>query len=106
MGPIFRFHLAHTYARSGRPDDAQRMIAEAGVETATAWDALWLARTQAELGNIQEAMDWLEFEPAHAFLPWVITNLSFRDEFRNEPRFRRLQEKTDLVGVGDPRLDW
>jgi TolB-like protein/Flp pilus assembly protein TadD len=106
VGPIFRFHLAHTYARSGRPDDARRVIAEAGVESPTAWDAIWLARTQAELGNVQEAMDWLEFEPAHAFLPWVLTNLSFRDEFRNEPRFRRLLEKTDLVGVGDPRLDW
>ena len=106
MAPIFRFHLAHTYARSGRPDDARRVIAETGVETPTAWDAIWLARAHAALGNIEEAMDWLEFEPAHAFLPWVITNLSFRDDFRNEPRFRRLLEKTDLAGVGDPRLDW
>jgi eukaryotic-like serine/threonine-protein kinase len=106
MVPIFRFHLAHTYARSGRPDDARRLIAEAGVETATPWDAIWLARAQADLGNIQEAIDWLEFKPAHAFLPWAITNLSFRDDFRNEPRFSRLQEKIDLVGVGDPRLDW
>jgi len=91
--------LGMAYARAGRRDDALRVVAALEARPPMPWIAVWLAQIQAELGNIDQALHWLEYEPAHAWRPWLLSSLDARDDFRAEPRFQQLIEKTGIGGL-------
>ena len=101
--PPFISHLGHTYARAGRTDDALRIVREVETQPPSPWNAKGLALTYAALGNREEALRWLEYEPAHAWVAWMTTSW-FRDfdTYRDDPRFQALLGRMNLqFGPGD-----
>jgi len=101
--PPFISHLGHTYARAGRTEDALRIVEELEAQPPSTWNANGLALIHAALGNREESLRWLEFEPAHAWLAWVTTSW-YRDfdDYRDDPRFQTLLGGMHLrFGPGD-----
>jgi tetratricopeptide (TPR) repeat protein len=95
--PPFVTHLGHTYARAGRTEDALRIVEELEAQPPSTWNAQGLALIHAALGNEERAMDWLEYEPAHAWLAWITTSWfpDFRG-YRDKPRFQALLGRMNL----------
>jgi serine/threonine-protein kinase len=98
--------LGMAYARAGRLDNALGVVAALEAQPPSSWRALWLGRIHARLGNVDQALRWLEYEPAHAWRPWALSSLDARDDFRSEPRFQQLLQKTNLTGRGKWRGDF
>ncbi len=99
ISPMFRVVLAHTYARTGRTEQARALLAELETQPTVAFTTLYLGMTHIELGDVDEAVRWLSMEPAHAWLPWVVVGLNRREEYRSHPGFERLAARLNLTGV-------
>jgi hypothetical protein len=41
----------------------------------------------AQLGEIDEAFTWLDFEPPHAWVPWARVDPWLRPKIERDPRF-------------------
>ena len=50
---------------------------------------------QMQLGNFDEAFKWANYEPHHAFLPWVRVMPEFA-ALRSDPRFAGLLARLKL----------
>jgi serine/threonine-protein kinase len=95
MDPRWRHGLGVTYARAGRTADARRILAELEAEPPSSWLALGLAELHAALGDREEALRWLQYEPRHAW--WmVIGRMPVFDPLRNDPRFEALVRQLNL----------
>ena len=62
--------------------------------------ALGLARTYDALGDFDRALEWLEFEPRHIFVPWAMKVMS--DSIKARPRFQAIVRSMDLESVIPP----
>jgi serine/threonine-protein kinase len=87
--------LPHTYARAGRTEDALRIVRELEAQPATPWNARSLALIHAALGNREEALLWLEFEPAHHWVAWDAAQGQW-EAYRDEPRFQAVLRRMNL----------
>jgi serine/threonine-protein kinase len=98
LDPAFRAYLAHVYARAGRTEDALRIVRELEAEPPTPWYAKGLALSHAALGNRDEALRWLSFEPPHAWLAWVATSqyADQWDAFRDDPGYQAVLRRMNL----------
>jgi eukaryotic-like serine/threonine-protein kinase len=93
--PSWRHELGATYALAGRADDARRILAELEAEEPNSWIALGLADVHAALGNREEAIRWLQYEPRHAW--WMgIRRKPVFDSLRGDPRFDALVQLLKL----------
>jgi TolB-like protein/tRNA A-37 threonylcarbamoyl transferase component Bud32/Flp pilus assembly protein TadD len=99
----FISHLGHTYARAGRTQDALRIVQELEALPPSPWNAKGLALIHAALGNPEDALRWLGFEPAHAWVAWMTTSwYPDFDTYRDDPRFQTLLRRMHLqLGPGD-----
>jgi len=86
--------LGHTYARAGRTEDAQRIVRELEAQPHF-WNARGLACIHAALGNRDEALRWLEFEPTHHWVAWDAAQGLWED-YRVEPRFKAVLRRMNL----------
>ncbi len=94
--------LGHTYAQAGRREDALRIVREVEAQPSTPWNAQGLARIHVALGNRDEVLRWLEFEPAHHWVAWGAAK-GLWDAYRDEPRFQAVMRRVNLrLGPGDP----
>jgi serine/threonine-protein kinase len=94
--PRWSFPLALTYVRAGRTEDARRILEQYEAQPPSSWVANGLARMHAALGNRDEALRWLEYEPAHG---WVAWNVAWGPEFlayRDDPRFTAVVRRMNL----------
>jgi hypothetical protein len=87
--------LGETYARAGRIEDARRVLEELEARPPTSFNAQQLANLHAVLGNRDEALRWLEYEPAHAWAAWTVTWDGW-DAFRGDPRFEAVMRRMNL----------
>jgi hypothetical protein len=88
-----------TYALAGRTDDARRILAGLEAEEPNSWVALGLADVHAALGNTEEAIRWLQYEPRHAW--WMgIRRKPVFDSLRGDPRFDALVQLLKLPEPG------
>jgi TolB-like protein/Tfp pilus assembly protein PilF len=86
---------AHTYACTGRRDDARRILKaleQPGPDGAQSW--FWIASVYAALGETDEAFCWLNraFENRDYFLTFLKTEPRM-DPLRSDPRFANVMEK-------------
>jgi TolB-like protein/Flp pilus assembly protein TadD/tRNA A-37 threonylcarbamoyl transferase component Bud32 len=97
MAPAWRPYLAKYYAWAGRTEDALRILNEYEAQGPTAWNALPIALTHAILGNLEEAIHWLEHEPRHGWVAWQITSQSKEfQRYRDDPRYQAFLRKINL----------
>jgi serine/threonine-protein kinase len=93
--------LGSTYARAGRIEDARRILEELEAQPPSSFNANGLASLHAILGNRDEALRWLEYEPAHGWMAWTVTSKEF-DPFRGDPRFEAVMRRMNLrMAPGD-----
>ncbi len=89
--------LAAAYAGAGRPDDALAIVAALEAAPPTAMSALTLARIYILLGDFDTALRWLEYDPPHVWLPWLMrSEPRVPPELRQHPRFQALLRKMNL----------
>lgn len=88
-----RPHLAYRagvfYVMAGRTEDGLRALRDLEALPPTPYNALRLAGLHAALGNRDEALRWLEYEPKHAFAGWIAWSPEF-DSVRDDPRFHAI----------------
>jgi len=86
--------LGHTYARAGRTEEALHILHELEAQPHF-WNARALACIHAALGNRDEALRWLEFEPAHHWVAWDAAQ-GLWEAYREEPRFQAVLRRMNL----------
>jgi len=89
LRPGLAYRVGVYYAKAGRTEDALGALRDLEALPPTPYRALRLAVLHAALGNRDEAIRWLEFEPAHAFRGWVAWSPEF-GSYRDDPRFQAI----------------
>lgn len=98
LTPVGLWVLGRTYAAAGMEDEARRIRTELEANP-MAWNAFGLIVVNTALGDFDQAFEWLEHEPNHAWLPW--TSIAFwTEDLRRDPRFARFLQRLDLPSSG------
>jgi tetratricopeptide (TPR) repeat protein len=92
IDPGWLHALGSTYAMAGRKNDAQRILAQLEAAPPTSWGAFGLAELHTALGDTEQALHWLEYEPPHAFWGGIGSNPALKP-LRDHPRFQALLQR-------------
>jgi serine/threonine protein kinase/tetratricopeptide (TPR) repeat protein len=97
--PGYRWALGPVYVDAGRRADAVALLDELMREKTTPWTAFWRAINHSALGELDEAYRWLDYEPHHAWVPWV-RYLDWAEPLRRDPRFAAQLRRFHLPPLG------
>jgi len=101
INPAFAGILAVTYAKAGREDDARQIATAIEADGVIPWTAFVLAAIYTALDNKDKAFRWLNYRPAHAFLPWIRTSTWWFEPLHDDPRMVPLLEEMGLPMPGE-----
>ncbi len=87
--------LTRLHVATRTPREIVMIFGQVEAQPINAWTALRLAYTHAALGNRDEALRWLEYEPSHAHAAWVAANPQF-EAYRDDPRFQAVMRRRNL----------
>jgi adenylate cyclase len=87
LDPALEWQLGMSYARAGRLDEVRASLAKLDQQKPTSWTAFGRAMLHAQLGDIDEAFAWLNYEPPHGWVPWTRVDPWLRPTIENDPRF-------------------
>lgn len=98
--PMTNWALGPTYGMAGRHGDA-RKIAETMAANAIGRDLLYLALTYSAMGELDEALHWLElaYDNKVDWLPWIGLKNAYGgavEPMRDDPRFKAILQKLNL----------
>jgi TolB-like protein/class 3 adenylate cyclase/Tfp pilus assembly protein PilF len=96
LEPALEWQLGLSYARAGRMDDVRAIIARLDEQPPTSWTAFGRAVLHAQVGDLDEAFAWLDYEPAHAWVPWTRVDPWLRPKIEHDPRFTAWLERLRL----------
>jgi pentatricopeptide repeat protein len=91
--------LAHAYARAGRREEAEKILAEMKeLQQSRYVSPLYIATVHAGLGEVDEAIEWLNkaFDARHPGLVLIKVDPMF-DSLREDRRFQELLRRFDRV---------
>jgi TolB-like protein/Tfp pilus assembly protein PilF len=94
LGPIGKRGLAMTYVESGKLDKGMQVIWELQ-EHMNPINSVWLAVTYAKLDSADRFFEYANYEPAHAFHPWLRVAVN-NPKIIADPRFKQLMDKMNL----------
>jgi len=95
--PMWKPMLGSTYVVAGRRDEALRILEEIESQEVGPYNALARAILHNALGNLDEAFRWYNYEPHHAWAPWVrVDSLMYGTAVRSDPRFEELMSRMRL----------
>jgi tetratricopeptide (TPR) repeat protein len=102
--PFSMASLAYGLARAGRPAEAEEMIREfERRRKAGFYPAFTLANAHMGLGNVEQALDWLELSVDEKLFGYYFPSVGqVWDPLRGHPRFRRVLQR---FGVPDTSSD-
>lgn len=95
VGPWWLFNLGSTYAYAGYPDSALQILEKLEAMEPSGWNAYGMAKIHVSLGNYDEALKWIEYEPHHAFAAWTAVMPEFKPMYSNAD-FCKFVEELDL----------
>jgi tetratricopeptide (TPR) repeat protein len=101
LDPEGELGLVYLYVQVGRREDALRIVEKFEALPPSAWNALGLADAYEALGNQDEALRWLDYEPHHAWVAWSV-GWGFL-EYRDDPRFQAIARRMNLQHVPGER---
>ena len=104
LSPTWRGVVGLIYAGSGRREEARKLLAELDQYRPTPMSALWKIQINIALGEMDEAFRWLDYEPRHAWVPWV-TVMPGLEALRGDPRFPELLRRMHLTPIKNARAD-
>lgn len=93
--PEWIYALGVTQARAGNRDEALRIAEEIKSGLMTSFIAYGLSILYANLGNPDEAYRWLEYDPPHAWMPWIRV-LPNEALMRQDPRYDDILRRLNL----------
>jgi pentatricopeptide repeat protein len=93
--PNLNYILGCAYAAAGRTEEALQILDELEKENPRPFEAYGLAEFYTCLGNKNEAFRWLNYEPAHCWIPWLRVHPTFKS-LKGDPRFDELLVKMNL----------
>ena len=96
VNPSFRWELGLTYSMAGRSADARAVLEQVEREPPTPWTAFGRAMLHARLGDSARALEWLRYEPHHAWVPWVRVDPWLRPSLEADAGFPGLLERLGL----------
>jgi hypothetical protein len=94
LDPFFLVNLGGVYALASRREEALRIAREVEAELSP-WNAEGLFCLYAALGDREEALRWLEYEPSSFSLPGVWAHPAV-DALRDDPRFQAVFRRMNL----------
>ena len=99
--PMMVSALAHTYARAGNKIEAEKLLAQLGVESKNQYvSPYYFAIVYAGLGENETAMDWLDKAFADRSNGLVFLQVEPElDGLRSNPRFIALRKKLEFPEV-------
>jgi TolB-like protein/Flp pilus assembly protein TadD len=101
LDPSWTPYLAQTYAVAGRTEEAQAILRQLESLPPMSGVALGLSFIHAALGNREETLRWLDYEPPHAWVAWFLS-VPVMEPYREDPRFQALARRFNLeIGPGD-----
>ena len=71
MIPPCKWILGYTYAMTNHLAEAEMILEELENEVVNCWNAMGLAVLNGALGNKEETLKWISYDPPHAWIPWV-----------------------------------
>jgi len=95
LHPWWSWGLGYTYAITGHIEEAEEILHQLENATVNGWNAYGQMTVNAALGRMDEAYEWLNYEPHHAFTAWV----AVMDEYqtlRKDPRFEDFLVRLNL----------
>ena len=99
LTPVGKWTLAATYAMTGQVEKALALAAELE-QLPSGWNAFGLSVIYGELKDYDRAFKWLNYEPNHAWLPWMrALNLHYARwlvPLHDDPRYRALLDRMRL----------
>ncbi len=95
VAPAYRSYIGIAYAAAGRLEDARKVLAEIEQLKTTPWWALRRAELHAALGDREETIRWLYYEPRTPLFPGIRGNPLF-NFLHSDPRFRELMKRINL----------
>lgn len=96
LNPLGKYYFYGIGAiESGDIDEGMAMIRELESMAVTPWNALCLGQMYLELGDLDNALKWFEYEEKHAFYPWIRV-LIYEKGLQQDPRFLKLVHEMNL----------
>jgi len=93
--PIWKWVLGYIYASTGHKKEATRILDELLAQPANSWNAFGITGVLGNLGRMEEAYKWMEYEPHHAWVPFL-TVIPMGKPFRNDERFNEFRKRWNL----------
>jgi tetratricopeptide (TPR) repeat protein len=93
--PWWTWPLGFSYAVTGHTDEAEKILEELEQGKMNGWKAYGLALIYSGLGNKDKALEYLFFEPHHAFTAWAAVLPEF-EILHGDPRFQDFLERLNL----------
>jgi hypothetical protein len=89
--------FVYLLVKAGRTNEARRVLAEFARRPVTPIRAWNLAVMNGWLGNNDEFFRWIEYEPHHAWVPWIRNFPAMAPaSIRRDPRFAREMRRMNL----------
>jgi serine/threonine-protein kinase len=104
VNPGWKGLLGASYAAAGRTQDALRIAEEVESGGPNAFQAYQLVFLYSYLRDADNAFKWLEFKPAHVFLPWAANESSPLHLLSDDPRYEAFIKRLNLPEPSGPAV--
>ncbi len=95
INPSWNWELGRTYAITNHRDDAEKILKELERSEDSGWKAVGLSILYGELGYMDEAFKWLNYEPHHGWIAWASV-MPWWKPLRDDVRFKDFLERLNL----------
>jgi TolB-like protein/Tfp pilus assembly protein PilF len=102
LDPGDELDLAQRYLRTGRREEALRIVERFETLPPNAWNALRLTEAYTDLGDKDAALRWLAYEPHHAWVAWGV-GWGWRAQYEDDPRYQAILRRFNLEHVPGQR---
>ncbi len=93
--PWWSWGLGYTYAVTGHRKEAEEIAMQLESIEPNGWIAVGLTHIYGGLGRMDEAFQWLNYEPHHAFIAWAAVQEEY-EPLRRDPRFDAFLARLNL----------
>ena len=93
--PEWKFALACTYVKTGHRDKALQILSEIEKASVDPYNAFSRMSVNAALGNKDETLKWLEYEPHHGWVAWAAVSPDY-NFLHGDPRWEAFIKKLNI----------